>query len=76
MEEGKQPFLSIHCELDFLILFCLALKLSEVGHKDESVTLKERKARWSRKKLNSEHCPLEVTARTIAGASGEVGKAA
>lgn len=66
--------MSIYCELDFFILFCLVLKLFEVGYKDEFVILKERKVRWFRKKLNLEYCSLEVTVRIIVGVFGEVGK--
>lgn len=42
--------------------------------KDESVTLKGKKARWSRNRLNSEPCILEVIVCTTARNSREVKK--
>ena len=64
-EEEKQPLLCTRCGPGSLIGLELKFGLEFAAVKDESVTLREKKARF-RQSQNSEPCMLEVRAGTQA----------
>ena len=63
IEEEKQPLLCASCGPGSLMGLELKFGLEFAVVKDESVTLREKKAKF-RQSLNSEPCMLEVRAGT------------